>query len=248
MKLNYILKRIEPTQEERKSHILYESIEKTLHPADFTNDNRLGTFMQLLMLCSEERDNKVIANYTKNLLAFEYYVSVGQTKIALPFFNLALECYAVLTGMETVSITDKDGFIGEFRSLNLKGKWKRESVAVRNSYILSGAAHKLGIDLPLDELPADYCPNITSIKSCLFILAMGLFGAWMVLNSFNEYHAARFVGEPIPFLDALQPTEFPIVVVGLIIVVAEFVLLFWQYTPSYNRLMAKYYYWRFSRR
>ena len=118
---------------------------------------------------------------------------------------------------------------------------------MKNVFILIGAAQKLGLDLSLEELPADYCPTFWSSRSFLFILAMGIAGTLMVLTAFNEHRVTRFAGEPIPFLDSLQSSEIPIVVIGLILVVAQFILLFWQYTPNYNRLVSRFHYWRFSR-
>ena len=186
-------------------------------------------------------------DFTASVIAADYYLSAGKGLRAVPFLNKTLGHYAEILGTVPVSIEDADRFVGEYRAQNLKGKFKREFRAVKYVYILSGAAHKLGLDMPLDELPADYCPTSKSFRSFLFILAMGIAGVLMVLTAFNEYRVARFAGEPIPFFDALQPSEIPMVVIGLILVVAEFILLFWQYTPSYNRLVSRFHYWRFSR-
>ena len=142
--------------------------------------------------------------------------------------------YAEILGTVPVSIEDTDRFVGEFR-------------AVKNIFILTGAAQRLKLDLSFEELPADYCPTSRSFRSFLFILAMGIAGTLMVLTAFNEHRVSRFAGEPIPLLDALQPSEIPMVIAGLILVLAEFILLFWQYTPSYNRLVSRFHYWRFSR-
>ena len=68
----------------------------------------------------------------------------------------------------------------------------------------------------------------------------------MALMPFNEYRMARFAGEPIPFFDALQPLEIPMAVIGMLVLVAVFILLVWQYRPGYNRFVSRFHYWRFS--
>ena len=186
-------------------------------------------------------------NFTASLIAAEYYLSVGKGIRAVPFLNKALGHYAEILGTIPASIEDAERFVREFRAQNLKGKFMREFQAVKNVFILTGAAQKLRLDMSLEELPADYCPTSRSFRSFLFILVMGIAGTLMVLTAFNEHRVSRFAGEPIPFLDSLQPSEIPMVVIGLILVVTEFILLFWQYTPSYNRLVSRFHYWRFSR-
>ena len=227
---------------------MYDALAVTLQASDFDNGTRLGCLFKQLLKCttSWKRKEEVCA-FTVSVIAADYYLSVGKGIRAVPFLNKALGHYAEILGTIPASIEDADRFVGEFRAQNLKGKFKREFQAVKNVFILIGAAQKLRLDLCLEELPADYCPTSRSFRSFLFILAMGITGTLMVLTAFNEHRVSRFAGEPIPFLDSLQPSEIPMVVIGLILVVAEFILLFWQYTPSYNRLVSRFHYWRFSR-
>ena len=227
---------------------MYDALVVTLKASEFDNDTRLSCLFKQLSKCTTdwERKEKVM-NFTANLIAADYYLSVGKGIRAVPFLNKALGHYAEILGTIPTSIEDADRFVGEYRTQNLKGKFKRDFRAVKNIFILTGAAQKLGLDLSLEELPADYCPTSRSFRSFLFILAMGVSGTLMVLTAFNEHRVSRFAGEPIPFLDSLQPSEIPMVVIGLILVLAEFILLFWQYTPSYNRLVSRFHYWRFSR-
>ena len=226
---------------------MYDALSVILQTSDFDNSTHLGCLFKLLLKCttSWERKEEVKA-FAASVIAADYYLSVEKGLLAVPFLNKALGHYAGILGTTPQAIEDAYRFWGQFRACNLKGKFKREFRAVKNIFILTGAAQKLGLNLSLEELPADYCPVSSSFRSFLFILAMGIAGALMALTAFNEYRVARFTGEPIPFFDALQPSEIPMVVIGLILVVAEFILLFWQYTPSYNRLMAKYYYRRYS--
>ena len=139
--------------------------------------------------------------------------------------------------------------VGEFRARNLKGKFRRELLVVKNISTLSGASKKLGLDLSeLDELPADHVPALWTWRTFPLILLLGVGGALMVMNALNEYRVARMAGAPIPLMEALQPGEIPVMLIGLLLVIAEFVLLFWQFRPSYNRMISKYYYWKFSRK
>lgn len=229
---------------------MYDALVVTLQASEFDNDTRLSCLFKQFLKCTTdwERKEKVM-NFTASLIAADYYLSVEKGIRAVPFLNKALGHYAEILGTIPASIEDADRFVGEYRAQNLKGKFKREYRAVKNVFILIGAAKKLRLDfcLDLEELPADYCPTSRSFRSFLLILAMGIAGTLMVLTAFNEHRVSRFAGEPIPFLDSLQPSEIPMVVIGLILVVAEFILLFWQYTPSYNRLVSRFHYWRFSR-
>ena len=228
---------------------MYDALVVTLQASEYDNDTRLNCLFKQLLKCTTDWERKEeVMNFTASLIAADYYLSVGKGLRAVPFLNKALGHYAEILGTTIpTSIEDANRFVGEYRAQNLKGKFKREFQAVKNVFILTGAAQKLRLDLCLEELPADYCPTSRSFRSFLFILAMGIAGTLMVLTAFNEHRVARFAGEPIPILDSLQPSEIPMVVIGLILVVAEFILLFWQYTPSYNRLVSRFHYWRFSR-
>ena len=226
---------------------MYDALVVTLQASEFNNETRLNCLFKQLIKCTTDWERKEeVMDFTASVIAADYYLSVGKGIRAVPFQNKALGHYAGILGMSPLVIEDADRFMGQFRARNLKGKYLREFLAVKNIFFLTGAAQKLGLDLSLEELPADFCPVSTSFRSFLLILATGIAGALTALMPFNEYRMARFVGEPIPFLDALQPSEIPMVVVGLGLVVAEFILLFWQYTPSYNRLVSRFYYWRFS--
>ena len=227
---------------------MYDALAITVKPSEYDNDTRLSCLFKQLLKCTTDWERKEeVMNFTASLIVGDYYLSVGRGQRAVPFLNKALGHYAEILGTIPTSIEDADRFVGEFRAQNLKGKFKREFRSVKNIFILIGAAQKFGLDLSLEELPADYCPTSRSSRSFLFILAMGIAGTLMVLTAFNEHRVARFAGEPIPILDSLQPSEIPMVVIGLILVVAEFILLFWQYTPSYNRLVSRFHYWLFSR-
>lgn len=247
MKIDYILKRIEPAQEERKSRILYESIEKTLHPADFTNDNRMGTFMQLLMLCSEERNEDVLA-FTRAVIAADYYFSVGRGLRAVPFLNESLQKYGKLSGMEPLSVDDADRFVGNFRALNLSGKFQRENKAVRNVLVLNQTIRKMNLDLNFDELVLDYVPDCYVWEGFLPSLVLVLAGVSIALFQFEEYRIARLSGSCIPFFDALQPGEIPLVVIGLSVAVMAGWYTLMKGTPKHVSLMSRYYYWRYFRR
>ena len=227
---------------------MYDALVVTLQASEFDNETRLNYLFKQLMKCTTDWERKEeVMNFTASVIAADYYLSVGKGLRAVPFLNKALGHYAEILGTIPSSIEDADRFVGEYRALNLRGKFKREFRAVKNIFILIGASQRLGMNLSLKELPADYCPTSRSFRSFLFILAIGIAGTLMVLTAFNEYRVARFAGEPIPFFDALQPSEIPIVIIGLMLVIAEFILLFWQYTPSYNRLVSRFHYWKFSR-
>lgn len=246
MKIDNILKRLEPEQDDRKSRILYDSFEKALRPSNFTNESRLATFMQLLMLCSEERGNKMNTEFAKNILAFDYYMSVCHANKAVPFLNHAMECSG-LTGIEFLPVTDKERFIGEFRSLNLKGKRKREQMSVRNILVLHQATRKMNLDLNLDELVLDYVPDSYVWEGFLASLVLILAGLYIALYQFEEYRIERLSGGYMPFLDALQPGEIPVVLIALSVAVTAGWYTFAKCTPLHVRLMSRYYYWRYSR-
>lgn len=247
MKIDNILKRLEPEQDDRKSRILYDSFEKALRPSNFTNESRLATFMQLLMFCSEERGNKKIAEFAQNIMAFDYYMSVCHANKAYPFFQRALECHSGLTGIEFLPVTDKERFIGEFRSLNLNGKRKRENMSVRNLLVLHQTARKRNLDLSLDELVLDYIPGSYVWEGFLASLVLILAGLYIALYQFEEFRIARLSGGYMPFLDALQPGEVPVVVLAISVAVTSGWYTFAKCTPLHVRLMSRYYYWRYSR-
>lgn len=240
MKIDNILKRLVSVQEDRKLRILYDSFEKVLQPSNFTNESRLATFMQLLMLCSEERDNKRIADFTRNILAFEYFVSAGHAKKALPFLNQALECHAELAGMEIVSIKDKDKFIGDFRSYNIKGKWKREYLALKNTYIICGAAQKLGLDLSLEELPADLVPNSNQTIDFVQMLLLCVMAAWLIMCGLDEYQTSRFTDNPMSLSEAVQGMDILAIIAGFALFIWNILWLFLQYSPESNRLKGRF--------
>lgn len=247
MKIDNILKRLEPEQDDRKSRILYDSFEKALRPSNFTNESRLATFMQLLMLCSEERGNKMITEFAQNILGFDYLMSACHANKAYPFFQRALECHSGLTGIESFSVTDKERFIGEFRCLNLKRKRKREQMSVRNLLVLHQAARKMNLDLNLDELVLDYIPDSYVWEGFLASLVLTLAGLYIALYQFEEYRIERLSGGYMPFFDALQPGEIPLVVFGISVAVMAGWYTLMKGTPTHVNLMSRYYYWRFSR-
>ena len=229
---------------------MFEALAVTLHASEYDNDTRLECLSKLLMKCTTEWSRKqLVVDYTVALIAADYYFSLGKLR-AIPFLNRALESYAqVLESTAQNPIDNADRFLGQFRARNLRGKFKRELLAVKNISTLSGASKKLGLEMSeLDELPADYVPFLSSWHGFPFILLLGVVGALMVMNELNEYRVARMAGTPIPLMDALQPGEIPVMLIGLLLVIAEFFLLFWQFRPSYNRMISKYYYWKFSRK
>ena len=229
---------------------MFEALAVTLHASEYDNDTRLGCFFKLLMKCSTEWSRKQeVVDYTVALIAADYYFSVRKGLRAIPFLNRALEAYAQVTSTVACPVEDADRFLGQFRARNLKGKFSREYMAVKNLYILAGAAQKLGLEMAeLDELPADHVPTLWAWRTFPLILLLGVGGALMVMYAFSEYRQARLGGTPIPLLDALQTEELPLVFLGLILVIAEFALLFWEHRPSYNHFMAGFYYWKFSLR
>lgn len=226
---------------------MFNALAVTLQASGFDNGTRLGCLFKLLLKCttSWKRKEEVCA-FAASVIAADYYLSVEKGRVAVPFLNKALGHYAGILGTSPLVIEDADRFWGQFRARNLKGKFMREFRAVKNIFILTGAVRKLGLDLSLEELPADFCPVSTSFRSFLLLLATGIAGALTALMPFNEYRMARFAGEPIPFFDALQPLEIPMAVIGTLVLVAVFILLVWQYRPSYNRFVSRFHYWRFS--
>lgn len=222
---------------------MFSALVVTLQASDFDNGTRLSCMFKLLL--NWERKEEVRA-FAASVIAADYYLSVEKGRVAVPFLNKALGHYAGILDTSPLVIEDADRFMGQFRARNLKGKFKREFRAVKNIFILTGAARELGLDVSLEELPADFCPVSTSFRSFLLILATGIAGALTALMPFNEYRMARFAGEPIPFFDALQPSEIPMAVIGTLVLVAVFILLVWQYRPSYNRFVSRFHYWRFS--
>ena len=225
---------------------MYNAIEATLHASELDPSTRKANYLKLIMLCaSEERCKEEAVQFTTCLISSDYYLSIGKGILAIPFLNKALKHYAQITDMEPFSITDADNFAGQFRANNLKGKFKREFIAVKNLYVMDGMARKLGLDLSLDELPADCIPASWGFKDLPFFVVLGIIGALMVLNPFDEYRSARLSGNPIPIWDTLDVTDMLSVLTGVMLITINFGLLLWQYKPSYNRLMAQFYNWKF---
>lgn len=229
---------------------MYEALTVVLHPSDYDNDTRLNCLLKLLMKSAQAVDHKEeVIQFTSSLIATDYYFSLGNTHRPVPFLNKSLKAYRQVMGTVQNSIENADYFAKEFIAGNFKGKFSREYMAVQNLYILAGAAQKLGLEMAeLDELPADQVPMLWTWRTFPLILLLGVGGALMVMYAFSEYRQARLGGTPIPLLDALQPEELPLVFLGLILVIAEFALLFWEHRPSYNHFMAGFYYWKFSLR
>ena len=227
---------------------MFEALAVTLHASEYDNDTRLGCLFKLLMKCSTEWSRKqVVVDYTVALTAADYYFSVRKGLRAIPFLNRALEAYAQVTSTVACPVEDADRFLGQFRARNLKGKFSREYMAVKNLYILAGAAQKLGLEMAeLDELPADHVPTLWAWRDMPFIIMLGIVGALMFLCPLEEYRDARLDGNPIQLLDTLQLTDIISVIIGLILISLEIGWLFSQYKPYYNRLMARIAYWKFS--
>lgn len=227
--------------------IMYDAMEATLCPSAIDDSTRLARFLWLVThSASEDRCQTEVVQFTESLIAADYYFSAGKGRLAIPFLNKALDNYACLTDADLFTIVDIDFFVGHFRACNLKGKFRREWMVVKNLYILDGAARKVGLDLNLDELPADYIPFSWAVKDILLFILIGIIGTLLVLNPLDAYRCARLDGNPIPLWDTLELPEILSVVMGIILIVAEFGLIIWQFTPNYNRLMAQLYYWRFS--
>ena len=154
----------------------------TLQASDFDNGTRLGCLFKLLLKCTNGERKEEVRAFAASVIAADYYLSV-EGRGAVPFLNKALGHYAGILGTSPLVIEDADRFLGQFRAQNLKGKFKREFRAVKNIFILTGAAQRLKLDLSFEELPADYCPTSRSFRSFLFILAMGIAGTLMVLTA-----------------------------------------------------------------
>ena len=226
---------------------MYEAMEATLHASKFDQRTHQARFLRLLMKCaSEGKQKEVMGKFTTALLAADYYFSAGWANKAIPHLELAVALFQEQYGGPLLS-EDKDAIVGAFRSRNLKGKFRREFNAVRNIYILSGAAHKLGLDLPLEELPADVIPTCWSIMDFPIFILLGVTGGLLIMYGLDDYRTARLAGTPIPITEALQAGEIFSIIIGIVLIIAEFAVMMRQYNPTYNRWMSKYYYWRFSR-
>ena len=225
------------------AQIMYEAMEATLHASKFDQRTRQTRFLRLLM---KSKKKEMMGNFTTALLAAEYYFSAGWANKAIPHLKLAVALFQEQYGGPLLS-EDKDAVIAAFRSQNLRAKFRREFNAVRNIYVLSGAAHKLGLDMPLDELPADVIPTCWSIMDFPIFILLGVTGGLLIMYGLNDYRTARFAGTPIPITEALQAGEIFSIIIGIVLIIAEFAVMMRQHNPTYNRWMAKYYYWRFSR-
>lgn len=228
---------------------MYEALDVTLCASRYSNKERLSCFLSLLLESARAEDRKEeVIRFTSSLIATDYYLSAGKGLRAIPFLNKALEAYAHLIRMEPIVIDDADRFIGQFRAGNLKGKWWREFKAVRNIYILSGAAKEFGLDMPFDELPADHTPACWSIMEMPLFIMLGLVGGGLIMYGLDDYRTARFAGTPIPFSEAMQGGEITAIILGVVLIIMEFAIMMKQYNPTYNRLMSRVYYWKFSRK
>ena len=225
------------------AQIMYEAMEATLHASKFDQRTRQTRFLRLLM---KSKKKEMMGNFTTALLAAEYYFSAGWANKAIPHLKLAVALFQEQYGGPLLS-EDKDAVIAAFRSQNLRAKFRREFNAVRNIYVLSGAAHKLGLDMPLDELPADVIPTCWSIMDFPIFILLGVTGGLLIMYGLDDYRTARFAGTPIPITEALQAGEIFSIIIGIVLIIAEFAVMMRQYNPTYNRWMSKYYYWRFSR-
>lgn len=229
------------------AQVMYEAMEATLDASKFDQRTRQARFLRLLMKCAPEgKQKEVMGKFTTALLAADYYFSAGWANKAIPHLELAVTLFQEQYGGPLLS-EDKDAIVGAFRSRNLKAKFRREFNAVKNIYILSGAAHKLGLDLPLDELPADVIPTCWSIMDFPIFILLAVTGGLLIMYGLNDYRTARFAGTPIPITEALQAGEIFSIIIGIVLIIAEFAVMMRQHNPTYNRWMAKYYYWRFSR-
>lgn len=228
---------------------MYEALDATLCASRYSNKERLAYFLSLLMKSGQTDDRKEeVIQFTSSLIATDYYLSAGKGLRAIPFLNKALEVYARLLRMEPFVIDDAESFVGIFRSGNLKGKWWREFKAVKNIYILSGAAKKLELDMPFDELPADHTPACWSVMDVPLFILLGLTGGLLIMYALDDYRTARFAGTPIPFSEAMQGGEVLAIILGVVLIIAEFGLMMRQYNPTYNHIMSIVYYWKFSRK
>ena len=229
---------------------MYEALDATLCASRYSNKERLACFLNLLMKSTRADDRmEEVIQFTSSLIAADYYFSAGKGLRAVPFLNKALEAYARLVRMEPIVIDDADRFIGMFRSGgNLKGKWWREFKAVRNIYIISGAAKKLGMDMPFDELPADHTPACWSVMDMPWFIMLGLAGGGLIMYALQDWRTARFAGTPIPLSEAMQGGEILAIILGIVLIIAEFAIMMKQYNPTYNQLMSRIYYWKFSRK
>lgn len=227
---------------------MFSALAVTLQASGFDNGTRLGCLFKLLLKCttSWKRKEEVCA-FAASVIAADYYLSVEKGRVAVPFLNKALGHYAGILGTSPLVIEDADRFLGQFRARNLKGKFMREFRAVKNIYMLSGAAHKLGLDLPLDELPADVIPTCWSIMDFPIFILLGVTGGLLIMYGLDDYRTARLAGTPIPITEALQAGEIFSIIIGIVLIIAEFAVMMRQYNPTYNRWMSKYYYWQFSR-
>ena len=244
MSIHNIVKKLEGCRNSDNSKIMYRAIEVTLCASEFTNDSRLKSYMDLLNLCTKERNEDVI-DFTRAVIATHYYFSVDRGLRAVPFLNESLQKYGKLSGVEPPSVDDADRFAGNFRALNLCHKFQREKKAVRNILVLHQAACNMNIDLNLDELVLDYIPECYVWDGFLASLALVLAGVALVLCQFEEYRIERLSGGYMPFFDALQPGEIPLVVFGISIAFMAGWYTLMKGTPTHVSLMSRYYYWRF---
>lgn len=225
---------------------MFEALAVTLRPSDYDDEVRLGSFFKLLMKCTTNWEKKEdVRAFAASVIAADYYLSV-EGRVSIPFLNKALEVYARLLRMEPFVIDDAESFVGIFRSGNLKGKWWREFKAVKNIYILSGAAKKLELDMPFDELPADHTPACWSVMDVPLFILLGLTGGLLIIYALDDYRTARFAGTPIPFSEAMQGGEVLAIILGVVLIIAEFAIMMKQYNPNYNRFMSRYCFWKYS--
>ena len=105
----------------------------------------------------------------------------------------------------------------------------------------------MNLDLNLEELVLDYIPECYVWDGFLVSLILIIAGVSIALYPFEEYRIERLSGGYMPFFDALQPGEIPLVVFGISVAVMAGWHTLMKGTSTHVSLMSRYYYWRFSR-
>lgn len=241
-------------EEKQMVQAMYRAVECTIYASKIDNDNRLSTFIQLLMTGNKgkEYERLLFMPFIGSIIAADYYFSVQKNRKAVSFLNDALERLAdYLEEVLPILIADTDEFIYEYRVLNLKDQNVRKENAVKNILILNGIVQKLDIDLSLSEILLNNAPISWHFKDMSFILLLALSGgtcfAFPLAECMAPWRKALADGIPVSLLDAFVPMDLPYLFLGLILIALGIFMVWWSGTSNYIQWISKWAYWRFCK-
>lgn len=241
-------------EEEQMIQVMCRAVECTIYASKIDNDNRLATFIQLLMVGNrvKEYHRSLLMPFISNIIAADYYFSFKKDRKAVSFLNNALDSLSDYLEEELpMLIADTDEFIHEYRALNLKGQDVRKKNAVKNILILNGIVQKLDMDIPLSEILLDYTPTSWCFKDMPIILLLAIVGGTMfsfpLAECMSPWRKAIQEGVPVSLLDAFVPMDMPFLYIGLFLIALAFIGLSWSGSVNYIQWMSKWAYWKFCK-